>query len=87
MADHDEDELLSPLSEEERRRREQQRRRPTLDEEIVRKYDPARLKQLVAQGAGRGEKLDLQTRTEMARVLPGQDFSDVRVFGRYIDFL
>lgn len=71
-----------PLSDAEREEEERRRRegRPPLDEEIVRKYDRERLARLVQSGAGRGEFLDLQTRSEMERRLPGNDFSQVRIF-------
>jgi Domain of unknown function (DUF4157) len=62
--------------EEEKRRRE----KLTLDQEIARKYDVNRLSKVVLEGAGRGERLDLATRSVMERVLPGHDFSKVRVF-------
>lgn len=65
------------IEEEERRAREQ---RATLDEEIARRYEPRRLQRVVLQGAGRGDRLDLSTRSEMERLLPGHDFSRVRVF-------
>lgn len=76
------------LDEEERRRRRERGGAaearssggPTLDEEIARKYDPQRLSRLVMRGAGRGEALDLATRSEMERLHPGHDFSGVRVF-------
>jgi len=38
------------------------------------------LKKMVLKGAGRGEHLDLATRGEMERHVPGYDFSKVRVF-------
>ena len=71
-----------PLSDAEREEEERRRRegRPSLDEEIVRKYDRERLTRLVQAGAGRGEFLDLGTRGEMERRLPGHDFSQVRIF-------
>jgi hypothetical protein len=71
-----------PLSDAEREEEERRRRegRPSLDEEIVRKYDRERLARLVQAGAGRGEFLDLATRSEMERRLPGNDFSQVRIF-------
>ena len=59
---------------------EELRKRVTLDQEIARKYDAERLKKLVKSGAGRGEKLDLSTRSYMERLLPGYDFDKVRVF-------
>lgn len=51
-----------------------------LDEEIARKYDTDRLSRLVVRGAGRGERLDLATRSQMERLHPGHDFAEVRVF-------
>jgi hypothetical protein len=71
-----------PLSDAEREEEERRRRegRPALDEEIVRRYDRERLTRLVQAGAGRGEFLDLATRSEMERRLPGHDFSQVRIF-------
>lgn len=51
----------------------------TLDQEIARKYEPADLSRMVMRDAGRGEPLDLHTRSEMERRLGG-DFSNVRVF-------
>ena len=74
MAENDKNE--AELREEDERRR---RGQPTLDEEIARKYDPQRLRRVV-QGAGRGEKLDLASRSEMERLHPGHDFSEVRIF-------
>ena len=70
------------LSEEERREEDERRRkeRPSLDQEIANKYDPDRLRKLVVKGAGRGDKLDLATRSDMERIHPGHDFSHVRVF-------
>jgi hypothetical protein len=53
---------------------------PRLDQEIARRYDPARLAKIVVEGAGRGERLDLATRSQMERAIPGHDFSRVRVF-------
>lgn len=86
--DHTADEALD---EEERRRRARRQGaatatnqagagEPTLDEEIARKYDPRRLSRIVMKGAGRGEALDLATRSDMERLHPGHDFSGVRVF-------
>ena len=66
----------SEIEEDEKRRRQ----RLTLDQEIARKYDANRLSTMVIQGAGRGERLDLATRMEMERRIPGNDFSKVRVF-------
>jgi hypothetical protein len=76
MSERD-DRTASELGEDEERRR---RGLPALDEEIARKYDPARLSRTVLAGAGRGERLDLATRGEMERLHPGHDFSEVRVF-------
>src|SRR4051794_32767759 len=70
----------SPGADEEERKRRGQAARPSLDEEIARRWDPQRLSQLVVSGAGKGEHLDLQTRGEMEQLLPGHDFSKVRVF-------
>lgn len=71
-----------PLTDEEREEEERRKRagKPTLDEEIVRKYDTDRLSRLVVRAAGRGEALDLATRSDIERRLPGYDFSKVRVF-------
>src|SRR5262249_46033187 len=66
---------LEGLSEDERRKRAQLR----LSQEIAHKWDPSRLSKLVVGGAGSGEKLDLQTQSEMERRLGGR-FADVRVF-------
>lgn len=70
------------LTEQEQKELEERRRqgKPSLDQEIALRYDPQRLSKLVVKGAGRGEKLDLATRTDMERIIPGQDFGDVRVF-------
>ena len=65
------------LAELERRRRAG---RPSLDEEIVNKYEPDRLARMVVKGGGRGEHLDLATRGDMERRLPGYNFGNVRVF-------
>ena len=69
------------LTEAELREIEERKRQglPTLDQEIARKYSPEALRNLL-QGAGRGERLDLATRSEMERLHPGHDFSEVRVF-------
>lgn len=82
MADIDTTDIHRPLSDAEREEEDRRRRegRPPLDEEIVRKYDRERLAHLVQAGAGRGEFLDLETRSEMERRLPGNDFSQVRIF-------
>ena len=62
------------LSEEERKRRAL-----ALSQEIAQRWDASRLSQLVVGGAGKGERLDLDTQSEMERRLGGR-FSDVRVF-------
>lgn len=62
------------LSEEERNRL----RAAKLSQEIANKYDPDRLARMVIADAGRGEKLDLATRSEMESRIGGS-FSDVRV--------
>lgn len=49
-----------------------------LDQEITRKYDPTALSKLIVRDAGRGEALDLHTRSRMQQHLGG-DFSNVRV--------
>ncbi|MSP60318.1 MAG: DUF4157 domain-containing protein [Myxococcales bacterium] len=64
----------------ERQEEEERRKRLTLDEDIARRYDASRLQKMVIQGAGRGERLDLATRSDMERRIPGHDFSNVRVF-------
>src|SRR4051794_33816829 len=81
MANHVDDRDRQ-LTDEERRDEEDRRRRglPTLDQEIAAKYDPGRLSRVVVRGAGRGERLDLATRSEMERLHPGHDFGNVRVF-------
>ena len=73
MATEDDD--FEGLSEEERRKRAQLR----LSQEIAQKWEPSRLSKLVVSGAGSGEKLDLDTQSEMERRLGGR-FADVRVF-------
>ncbi len=77
MADPDNYQLNAAEREEEEKRRRE--RRP-LDEEIARKYDPGRLGRMVISGAGKGERLDMATRSDMERLLPGHDFGNVRVF-------
>ena len=71
-----------PLTDAEKEELERRRRegRPSLDEELVRKYDPERLRRMVVADAGRGEQLDLTTRSDLERRLPGHDFGRVRVF-------
>ncbi len=54
------------LSIEERKRRSQK-----LSKEIALKYDPDRLSRIVVDEAGRGERLDEATRTEMERRIGG----------------
>jgi hypothetical protein len=49
-----------------------------LDQEIARKYDPQTLSRLIVRDAGRGEPLDLHTRSRMEHTLGG-DFSNVRI--------
>jgi hypothetical protein len=77
MADIENYQLTPAEREEEEKRR---REKLTLDQEIARKYDPGRLGRMVISGAGKGERLDATTRSEMERLLPGHDFSGVRVF-------
>ncbi len=79
MADLDNRNDLDAAEREEEEARRRQKR-ATLDEEIARKYDADRLSKMVVRGAGRGERLDLTTRLDMERRLPGHDFSKVRVF-------
>lgn len=50
-----------------------------LDHEIAKKYDPGMLSKLIMRDAGRGESLDLHTRSAMERRLGG-NFSNVRVY-------
>ena len=50
-----------------------------LDQEIARKYDPGMLSRLIVRDAGRGEALDLHTRSAMERRLGG-NFGGVRVY-------
>lgn len=49
-----------------------------LDQEIARKYDPQTLSRLIVRDAGRGEPLDLHTRSRMEHAMGG-DFSNVRI--------
>lgn len=49
-----------------------------LDQEIARKYDPQTLSRFIVRDAGRGESLDLHTRSRLERRLGG-DFSGVRI--------
>lgn len=66
--------LSRELDDDERKRRALQ-----LSQEIAQRWEPSRLSKLVVGGAGAGEKLDLQTQSEMERRLGGR-FADVRVF-------
>ena len=50
-----------------------------LDHEIARKYDPGMLSKLIVRDSGRGEPLDLHTRSAMERRLGG-NFGGVRVY-------
>ena len=61
-------------TEEERKKRALQ-----LSQEIAQRWEPGRLSKLVVGGAGTGEKLDLDTQSEMERRLGGR-FGDVRLF-------
>jgi hypothetical protein len=63
------------LTEEERQRRRAER----MGQDLARKYDPERLSKIVVDSAGKGEKLDQQTRSEMEKRLGGS-FGEVRVF-------
>ncbi|HEX9102666.1 MAG TPA: DUF4157 domain-containing protein [Polyangia bacterium] len=63
------------LTEEERRKR----RALAMSQEIAQRWEPSRLSKFVVGGAGSGEKLDLDTQSEMERRLGGR-FADVRVF-------
>lgn len=80
MATDDDDRLgldpaaLAQLTEEERKKRALR-----LSQEIAHRYDAGRLSKIVVGEAGRGEKLDLATQSEMERRLGGR-FGDVRVF-------
>lgn len=60
-------------------REEQERRALSLSDEIARKYSRETLSRFVVDGAGTGEKLDLQLKSEMEKRLGG-DFGNVRVF-------
>ncbi|HXU67858.1 MAG TPA: DUF4157 domain-containing protein [Polyangia bacterium] len=70
MATDDDDKL----SEEERKRRALR-----LSQEIAQRWEPSRLAKLVVGGAGSGDRLDLDTQSEMERRL-GARFGHVRVF-------
>ena len=50
-----------------------------LDHEITRKYDPTALSKLIVRDSGRGEALDLHTRSAMERRLGG-NFGGVRIY-------
>jgi hypothetical protein len=63
------------LTEEEERKK----RALALSQEIAQRWEPSRLSKFVVGGAGSGEKLDLDTQSQMERRLGGR-FSDVRVF-------
>jgi hypothetical protein len=52
----------------------------SLSDAIARKYDASRLSKLVVDEAGRGDRLDLHTQSEMAKSVGGGNFNDVRVF-------
>ena len=58
---------------------ERKRRALALSQEIAQRWEPSRLSKFVVGGAGSGEKLDLDTQSEMERRLGGR-FGDVRVF-------
>jgi hypothetical protein len=51
----------------------------SLSDAIAKKYDASRLSKLVVGEAGRGERLDVGTQSEMERTIGGR-FHDVRVF-------
>ena len=74
MASDDDKPAGGELTEEERKRRAL-----ALSQEIAQRWEPSRLSKLVVGGAGSGEKLDLDTQSEMERRLGGR-FSDVRIF-------
>ena len=75
MATNDEDKPgEEALTEEERRKRAL-----ALGQEIAQRWEPSRLTKFVVGGAGSGEKLDLDTQSQMERRLGGR-FGDVRVF-------
>ncbi len=58
---------------------ERKRRALALSQEIAQRWEPSKLSKLVVGGAGSGEKLDLDTQSEMERRLGGR-FGEVRVF-------
>src|SRR2546421_12597300 len=75
MATNDEDKPgEEAMTEEERRKRAL-----ALSQEIAQRWEPSRLSKFVVGGAGKGEKLDLGTQSEMERRLGGR-FGDVRGF-------
>jgi hypothetical protein len=51
----------------------------SLSDELIKRYDPRRLLQMVSKRAGKGERLDLATRSKFERRL-GVDLSDVRIY-------
>ena len=69
------DDAAARLEDEEERKR----RALALSQEIAQRWEPSRLSKFVVGGAGSGEKLDLDTQSEMERRLGGR-FGDVRVF-------
>ena len=58
---------------------ERKRRALALSQEIAQRWEPSKLSKLVIGGAGSGEKLDLETQSQMERRLGGR-FGDVRIF-------
>jgi Domain of unknown function (DUF4157) len=58
---------------------ERKRRAKKLTQDIANKYSPDRLSRVVVEGAGHGEHLDQDTRSEMESRIGGS-FSHVRVF-------
>jgi hypothetical protein len=59
--------------------REKRRKKGNLSEEVAARWSPERLLQMVAGRAGRGERLDEQTRQKFERRL-GVDLSGVRLY-------
>jgi hypothetical protein len=55
------------------------RQSDSLADAIAKKYDTSRLSKLVVNEAGRGERLDMGTQSEMEKSVGGR-FNDVRVF-------
>jgi Domain of unknown function (DUF4157) len=74
MASDDDKPDEGRLDEEERKKRAL-----ALSQEIAQRWEPSRLSKLVVGGAGSGEKLDLDTQSEMERRLGGR-FGNVRLF-------